>query len=167
MNSKTILILFVTLLHFTVTVLGQHPNIWQIISTDDRLTTLATALKAAGLDESSQQAGSLTVFAPTDTAFSKVSPEIVQHLSDPQNKNELAAILLYHAIGDRVLTSANLMGMNLSTRLETLAGGFITITKQGNQVKINNATVIAAEILASNGIIHIIDAVLMPLSSST
>jgi uncharacterized surface protein with fasciclin (FAS1) repeats len=124
------------------------------------------ALSAAGLDGATQQVGSMTVFAPSDTAFSKVPPEIVQRLSDPQNKNELAGLLTYHAIGNRTLTSTDLIGMNLPARLQTLTGGFITITKQGNQVKINDATVVASDILASNGIIHIIDTVLMPASSS-
>lgn len=126
---------------------------------------LSTALKAAGLEEATQQANSITVFAPSDTAFSKVPPEIVQRLSDPQNKNELAELLSYHAIGNRVLTSTELIGMNLPARLETLTGNFITVSKQGNQVKINGATVVASDILASNGIIHIIDTVLMSTSS--
>ncbi len=63
--------------------LGQHSNSWQIVNTDERLKILPTTLKAAGLDEASQQAGSITVFVLTDAAFAKVPPEIVQRLSDP------------------------------------------------------------------------------------
>jgi len=121
-------------------------NIWQIVNKDERLKILPTTLKAAGLDEASQQAGSITVFA----AFGKVPPEIVQRLSDPQNKNELVELLAYHAIGDRVLTSTELIGMNLPARLETLTGDFITVTKQNNQVKINDAIVVASDIMAKD-----------------
>jgi uncharacterized surface protein with fasciclin (FAS1) repeats len=121
-------------------------NIWQIVNKDERLKILPTTLKAAGLDEGSQQAGSITVFA----AFGKVPPEIVQRLLDPQNKNELVELLAYHAIGDRVLTSTELIGMNLPARLETLTGDFITVTKQNNQVKINDAIVVASDIMAKD-----------------
>jgi uncharacterized surface protein with fasciclin (FAS1) repeats len=151
---------------FLCNCIGQNPNIWQVVSKDNRLTILALALEAAGLNEASQQAGSITVFAPNDAAFSKVPLEIVQRLSDPQNKNELIELLSYHAIGEKILTSTALTGMNLPARLETITGGFITVTRQGNQIKINNATVIASDILASNGIIHIIDTVLIPPSLS-
>jgi uncharacterized surface protein with fasciclin (FAS1) repeats len=104
------------------------------------------------------------VFVPIDAAFVEVPPEIVQCLSDPQNKNELAELLAYHAIDDRVLTSTELIGMNVPAHLETITDDFITVTKQGNQVKINDAIVVASDILASNGIIHTIDAVLMTTS---
>jgi len=145
--------------------LGQQPNVWEFVSKDNSLTILASALKAAGLDEASQQPASFTVFAPNDEAFSKVPTEIAQHLSDPKNKNELIEALSYHAIGDRALKSTDLIGMNLPARLQTLTGKFITVTKQGDEIKINNATIIASDIMANNGIIHIIDAVLMAPST--
>ncbi len=134
----------------------------QIVNNDDRLKTLAFALKAAGLDEDAEQDGSITLFAPTDAAFSEVPPETVQFLSDPQNKDELIKVLAYHAIGNKALTSTDLIGLDLPARLQTLSGDFITVTTEDNQVKINDATVVAADILASNGIVHIIDAVLVP-----
>jgi len=144
--------------------IDQDSNIWQIINKDDRLQILAMALKAAGLEEAIQQVGSITIFAPTDDAFEKVPPEIVERLSDPQNKNELAELLAYHAIVNSVLTSTELLEMDLPAQLATLTGDFITVTKQGDQVKINDATIVTSNILASNGIIHVIDAVLMPKS---
>jgi uncharacterized surface protein with fasciclin (FAS1) repeats len=85
-------------------------------------------------------------------------------LSKSQNRNEFAELFAYHAIGDRVLTSTELLEMHLLVRLETLTGDFITVTKHDDQVKINDATVVTSDILASNGIIHVIDAVLMPKS---
>ncbi len=144
----------------------QKPNLWEIITTDDRLKILALALQAADLDDVTEQLGSTTVFAPSDAAFAKVPQDIITQLLDPANKNELATILAYHAVGEKILTSTDILKMNLPLRLQTLSGDYVTITKQGNQVKVNDATVITADIMASNGIIHIIDAVLVPESSS-
>jgi len=145
--------------------LGELPNILQIVNNDTRLTALSMALKAADLTETSEQPGSYTLFAPTDAAFSKLPPEVVERLSDPANKNELIQALAYHAIADKALTSTDLIGLNLPASLQTLSGDFITVTKEGDQVKINDATVIEADILASNGVVHIIDAVLIPTLS--
>ncbi|CAF2629723.1 unnamed protein product [Rotaria sp. Silwood2] len=158
-----ILVLFGTVLHQIAAVIDQHPNIWQIVNKDDRLKILTMALKAAGLEEASQQGTLFTVFAPSDAAFRKVPTDIAERLSDPQNKDELAKLLSYHAVGNRNLTSSELLKMDLPARLETLIGDFITVTKQGDQIKINNATIIESDILASNGVIHIIDSVLMPI----
>lgn len=84
----------------------------------------------------------------------------MQYFSDSQNKDQLVELLSYHAIGDKTLTSSDLSKLDLPARLETLIGDFLTVTKQDDQLKINNATIVAADILASNGIIHIIDTVL-------
>ncbi len=102
------------------------------------------------------------MFAPSDEAFAKVPQDVVAHFTDPANKDDLAQLLSYHAVGEKSLTSTDILDMDLPLRLETLSGQYITINKQGNQVKINDATVIAADIEANNGIIHIIDSVLMP-----
>ncbi|CAF1201580.1 unnamed protein product [Rotaria sordida] len=163
MNSAMIFILFGTFLHQIAAVADQQSNIWQIVNKDDRLKILAMALKAADLeDAASQQKPIVTAFAPNDAAFNKVPNDIADRLSDPKNKDELAQLLSYHVIEGRNLTSSELLKMNLPARLQTATGGFITITKQGNEIKINNATIIESDILASNGIIHIIDSVLMP-----
>ncbi len=123
------------------------------------------AINLAGLDEASQQPGSITVFAPSNEAFSKVPQESVERLTDPQNKNELAQLLSYHVIGYIAVTSSELSVMSLPVRLQTLTGDFITVSKQGNQLKINDASVVQSDIRASNGIVHIIDTVLIPTSS--
>lgn len=146
--------------------LGQLPNIYEIINNDDRLETLAKAIKLAELDEATQQSGSFTVFAPSNAAFSKVPQENVDRLSNPENKDELAQLLSYHAIGDKALTSTELSEMNLPTNLQALTGDFIIVSKQDNELKINDASIIESDISASNGIIHIIDTVLtIPKSS--
>jgi len=145
--------------------IDQNPNLFEIINKDDRLKILAMALKAVDVDEAGQMATSATLFAPSDDAFAKIPQDIIERLSDPQNKNELAELLAYHAVGDQTLTSTDILKLNLPARLQTLSGDYITITKQGDQVKVNDATVITPDIMASNGVIHIIDTVLMPESS--
>ncbi|CAF3711658.1 unnamed protein product [Rotaria sp. Silwood1] len=110
--------------------------------------------------------GPYTLFAPNDEAFNKVPQEIVDRLSDPKNREELAMVLGYHAVIGRALTAAQIQAMSLPARLETLAGDFVTVTRQNNQIKVNDATVIASDIVASNGIIHVIDKVLMPPSKN-
>ncbi|CAF0774516.1 unnamed protein product [Adineta ricciae] len=111
MNSSVILMLFLTLLHNIDIVTGDN------------------VLKAAGAEEASQQAGSFTVSAPTDSAFAKILQEIVQRLLDPKNRDQLDEILFYHAIGNK--------------------SNFIAIIKQRTQIKTNNATVVASNIMAN------------------
>ena len=134
---------------------------FELLKKDDRLKTLAAILKAAGLESESQQPGSVTVFAPTNSAFAQIPAAVIQRLSNPTNRNELIGLLLHHVIADKALTSSQLVAMNLPARLETLAGQFVTVTKQGNQMRIDNATVLTADLMASNGVIHVIDSVLI------
>ena len=124
------------------------------------------ALQAAGFDQASQQPGLVTVFAPSDAAFAKIPPEAAEFLRDPQNSEILGGLLSYHAINNRILTSTELLNMELPASFETLLGQPVTISRQAGRLKINNATIVAADILASNGIIHIIDSVLRPPSSN-
>lgn len=165
-GTDGLLSIFTTFLMMLLRYLDQNPSVWDIVNKDSRLTVLAAALKAADLEEGSKEPGSGTIFAPTDAAFAKVPPAVVQRLSDPKNKDELARLLVYHVIGDQSLTSAQLLRMNLPTRLETLTGDFVTVAKQGNQIKVNDATVVTADVVASNGIIHLIDTVLSPPPSN-
>ena len=161
-----ILRIFNTFLMMLLHCLDQNPSVWDIVNKDSRLTILAAALKAADLEDDSKKLDMSTIFAPTDAAFAKVPQAVAQRLSDPKNKDELARLLVYHVIGDQSLTSGQLLRMNLPTRLETLTGDFVTVAKQGNQIKVNDATVVAADVVASNGIIHLIDTVLSPPPSS-
>jgi hypothetical protein len=120
-------------------------------------TTLVTALQAAGLDGVLRGPGPFTVFAPTDAAFAKIPPATLNALlADPDGL--LTEILLYHVVSGKVLST------DLSNGLKspTLQGDTVTFTIAGSSVKVNSANVIAADVMASNGVIHVIDEVLIP-----
>ena len=121
--------------------------------------TLAAALEAAGLIDALKGAGPFTVFAPTDEAFAKLPTGTVESLLRPENKEKLKAILLYHVVSGNV--PANKV-MKLNGRsVKTLQGSSIKVrTKHG--VRIDNASVTQTDVKTSNGVIHIIDTVLMP-----
>lgn len=120
-------------------------------------STLATALDAAGLIETLKGDGPFTMFAPTDSAFAKVPRQTLDDLLQPENKEKLAAILSYHVVPGRV-TSREVFARNSAT---TLQGQKLKISK-GDDVKVNDAKVVVTDVEASNGVIHVIDSVLMP-----
>jgi uncharacterized surface protein with fasciclin (FAS1) repeats len=120
--------------------------------------TLVTALQAAGLVETLKGKGPFTVFAPTDDAFAKLPAGTVDELLKPENKQKLIAILTYHVVPGKV-TAAQAMKVNSA---KTVNGESLNISTQGGTVMINDATVTKADIMCSNGVIHVIDTVLMP-----
>ncbi len=120
--------------------------------------TLVAALQAADLVNALKGPGPFTVFAPTDEAFKKLSPGTVESLLKPENREKLRAILAYHVISGKV-TSAEAAKLKSA---KTLNGQEITIRARDGRVMINNAKVIKADIPASNGVIHVIDTVLLP-----
>lgn len=120
--------------------------------------TLTTALKAAGLVETLKGKGPFTVFAPTDGAFAKLPAGTVDSLLKPENKQKLTAILTYHVVAGNV-KAADVVKL---TSAKTLNGESVTIKTAGGKVMINDATVVKADITATNGTIHVIDTVLMP-----
>ncbi|CAF2737223.1 unnamed protein product [Rotaria sp. Silwood2] len=124
------------------------------------------SLEAIGVTEETETDGPFTLFAPNDAAFKKVPQDIFDRLSDPKNREELALAIGYHAVAGKALTAAQIQAMSLPARLETITGEFVTVTRQNNQIKVNDATIIASDIVGSNGIIHVIDKVLMPPSKS-
>lgn len=124
-------------------------------------STLATALGAAGLIDALKKEGPFTVFAPTDDAFAKIPPQTLSELLQPENKQKLTAILTYHVVPGRV-TAQDVANLNSAT---TLQGQTVKISKQDG-VKINDAKVIAQNVEATNGIIHVIDSVLMPSTAA-
>ena len=128
----------------------------------NNFSTLATALGAAGLIETLKGEGPFTMFAPTDAAFAKVPRQTLIDLLQPENKQRLAAILSYHVVPGRV-PSHQVFAMNSAT---TLQGQKLTISKH-DEVKINEAKVIVTDLQATNGVIHIIDSVLMPGTNAT
>jgi uncharacterized surface protein with fasciclin (FAS1) repeats len=122
-------------------------------------TTLVTALKAAGLVETLKGPGPFTVFAPTDDAFAKLPAGTVQDLLKPENKAKLVKILTYHVVPGKV-TSKELAGKKLMVK--TVEGSEVSIDATQGGVTVDGAHVIKADIDTSNGVIHVIDAVIMP-----
>ncbi len=125
---------------------------------DGRFTTLAAALGAADLVETLKGEGPFTVFAPTDDAFAKLPAGTVESLLLPENKQKLTDILLYHVVSGKVM-AADVVTLS---EAETVLGQNVTITVKDGKVYINDSEVIITDIMTSNGVIHVIDAVLLP-----
>jgi uncharacterized surface protein with fasciclin (FAS1) repeats len=121
-------------------------------------TTLVTAVKAAGLVDTLKGTGPFTVFAPTDAAFAKLPKGTVEDLLKPENKAKLTAILTYHVIPGKVM-AADIAGKK--TNVKTVQGSEIAVDATKG-VMVDNATVVTADVAASNGVIHAIDTVVMP-----
>jgi len=120
--------------------------------------TLAAALQAAGLVETLKSAGPFTVFAPTDEAFAKLPAGTVEDLLKSENKAKLQAILTYHVVSGKVM-SGDAMGLRAA---KTVNGQEFAIRKQAGGLMVDNANVVKADIEASNGVIHVIDQVILP-----
>ncbi len=120
-------------------------------------TTLVTAVQAAGLVDTLKGEGPFTVFAPTDAAFAALPEGTVETLLKPENKDQLVSILTYHVVPGAVRSSDLTEGMTAAT----VQGGNVTFTLDGG-AKVNGANITAADIAASNGVIHVIDTVIMP-----
>jgi len=122
--------------------------------------TLAAALQAAGLIETLKGAGPFTVFAPTDEAFAKLPAGTVENLLKPENKAQLAAILTYHVVPGNVL-AAQVVTMN-GADVKTVNGQTVKIGVMGGKVTVNGANVVTTDVKATNGVIHVIDTVILP-----
>ncbi|WP_254277049.1 fasciclin domain-containing protein [Halomonas sp. 3H] len=120
--------------------------------------TLVAAVEAAGLVDTLKGEGPFTVFAPTDEAFAALPEGTLEELLMPENQETLQAILTYHVVAGKVMAE-DAMGLESA---ETVQGQSITITTMDGSVMINDATVIQADIETSNGVIHVIDGVLLP-----
>ncbi|WP_212523066.1 fasciclin domain-containing protein [Actibacterium sp. MT2.3-13A] len=125
-----------------------------------QFATLVAAVQAAGLAETLKGDGPFTVFAPTDAAFAALPDGTVEDLLKPENKDKLAAILTYHVVPGKVMSGDLSDGMMAATA----EGSEVTIKTMGG-VKVDGANVVTADIEASNGVIHVIDAVIMPPSA--
>ncbi len=120
--------------------------------------TLVAAIQAADLEATLRGAGPFTVFAPTDEAFAKLPPGTLENLLKPENKSQLQAILTYHVVPGKVMASDAAM----LTSAKTVNGQSFRITESGSGLMVDKATVIKADIPASNGVIHVIDQVIIP-----
>ena len=125
---------------------------------NDQFSTLVAAVKAAGLVDTLKGDGPFTVFAPTNDAFAKLPAGTVDSLLLPENKDKLIAVLTYHVVPGKVM-SGDIAGKKLTAA--TVQGSNVDIDAM-NGVKIDNASVIAADIETSNGVIHVIDTVILP-----
>ncbi|MEO8595421.1 MAG: fasciclin domain-containing protein [Candidatus Solibacter sp.] len=120
--------------------------------------TLVVAVKAAGLVDTLKGAGPFTVFAPTDEAFAKLPAGTVENLLKPENKDKLVAILTYHVVAGKVMAS----DARKVTSAKTVEGANIAIKAMGGGLMINNAHVTKADIECDNGVIHVVDTVILP-----
>ena len=125
-----------------------------------KFNTLVTAVKAAGLVDTLKGQGPFTVFAPTDAAFAKLPKGTVESLLKPENKDKLVKILTYHVVPGKIL-AGDIAGK--TAKVATVEGSKLSVDATAG-VRIDSATVVAADVAASNGVIHIIDTVVMPKS---
>jgi uncharacterized surface protein with fasciclin (FAS1) repeats len=120
--------------------------------------TLAAALQAAGLVDTLKGPGPFTVFAPTDEAFAKLPPGTVDNLLKPENHDKLVAILTYHVVPGKVMAK-DVVKLH---EAKTVNGKDVTIMTEGGKVMVDNANVVKTDIACSNGVIHVIDSVILP-----
>ena len=123
-----------------------------------KFTTLVAAVKAAGLVETLKGSGPFTVLAPSDEAFAKIPKETLQNLLKPENKKQLKEILTYHVVSGKVMAK-DVVGL---TEAKTVNGQSVEIAVADGKVSIDGANVVATDVECKNGVIHIIDAVIMP-----
>ena len=132
-------------------------NIVEIASGNKDFTTLVAAVVAAGLAETLSGDGPFTVFAPTNEAFAKLPAGTVEELIKPENKGKLAAILTYHVVAGKALSS----DLSDGQLIKTVNGQEVKVSV-GDNVKVDGAVVTTPDLEASNGVIHVIDSVIMP-----
>ena len=134
-------------------------DIVDVAASNGNFNTLVAAVKAAGLEDTLRSEGPFTVFAPTDAAFDALPEGTLDNLLLPENKDTLVGILTYHVIPGAV-KAGDVLGANLS--VETVNGATLPIVGTGDGVAVGDANVTTADIEASNGVIHVIDKVLLP-----
>lgn len=149
----------------TIAMAGHHSmkkeqalDIVDVAVSAGQFTTLAAALDAADLISTLKGEGPFTVFAPTDAAFEKLPAGTVDMLLKPENKDQLIAVLTYHVVPGRVM-AADVVKLSGAT---TVNGADVAIAVVDGDVRIDNATVVKTDIGASNGVIHVIDTVILP-----
>jgi len=156
----------------TEATMPEQETIAEIAMGNEDFSTLVTAVKAAGLAETLNSEGPFTVFAPTSAAFDKLPEGTVSTLVEPANKEKLAGILKYHVVSGEYMAADVVKAINDndgSFTIPTVLGGELTATLEGENVILtdaagNKSTVIMTDVDASNGVIHAIDAVVMPKS---
>jgi uncharacterized surface protein with fasciclin (FAS1) repeats len=138
---------------------NKSPDIVDVAQSAGSFNTLVAAVGAAGLVDTLKSEGPFTVFAPTDEAFAALPAGTVETLLKPENKDKLTAILTYHVLPGKVM-AADIVGKRLN--VATVNGKNVHVNGRGKVVHVNKASVISADVPASNGVIHVIDKVLLP-----
>lgn len=156
--SKIVCGAVIALFTLTATVKAQSKDIVDLAVGNDNLKTLVAAVKAGGLVEVLKGDGPFTVFAPTDEAFAALPKGTLEMLLKPENKDKLVAILTYHVVSGKVMSTDLKNGQQAAT----VQGEKVKVSISGKTVKINDAKVIAADVKASNGVVHVIDKVILP-----
>jgi uncharacterized surface protein with fasciclin (FAS1) repeats len=158
LKTATLGIAIITLMLSAGTHAQQGKDIVETAMAAGSFTTLAKALQAADLVDTLKGQGPFTVFAPTDEAFAKLPAGTLNDLLKPENKQKLQRILSYHVVPGRV-SSADVVKLRTA---KAVSGDTIDITVRGGAVDVDNARVVKTDIQASNGIIHVIDSVILP-----
>jgi uncharacterized surface protein with fasciclin (FAS1) repeats len=143
---------------FSTNAAGHGNDVVHVAIKDGNFKTLVTAIKAAGLEETLMGEGPFTVFAPTDEAFAKLPDGTVEDLLKPENKDKLVSILTYHVVPGKVL-STDLAGKKMDVK--SVQGSELMIDATDG-VTINDARVIKADVMGSNGVVHVVDTVIIP-----
>ncbi|WMN06841.1 fasciclin domain-containing protein [Marivirga arenosa] len=154
-----VVVLSVFVLGLSFSVKAQNKNIVELAVGTESLSTLVTAVKAAGLVETLSGAGPFTVFAPTNAAFEALPDGVLESLLKPENKDQLVAVLTYHVIGAKVMST----DLKEGQKAKTVQGEEVSISLKGGAT-VSGANVAKADIKASNGVVHVIDAVVLPPS---
>jgi uncharacterized surface protein with fasciclin (FAS1) repeats len=139
---------------------AQSKDIVGLAVGNDNLSTLVAAVKAGGLVETLQGDGPFTVFAPTDEAFAALPKGTLEMLLKPENKDKLVAILTYHVVSGQVMST----DLSDGQKAKTVQGEDVNVAINNAGVKISGANVVAADVKAKNGVVHVIDRVILPPS---
>jgi uncharacterized surface protein with fasciclin (FAS1) repeats len=137
---------------------GQKTTIVDVAASNGSFSTLVAAVQAAGLVDTLSGKGPFTVFAPTDEAFAKLPAGTVESLLRPENIDKLRAVLTYHVVPGKV-TAKDVVKLRTA---KTVQGSNVSIAVVDGTVKIDGASVVTADVAASNGVIHVIDTVILP-----
>lgn len=159
--KKSLLVIFFLITSSGIAIAGGHmKNLVETAASNDAFKTLVAAVKAAGLVGTLAGKGPFTVFAPTDEAFAKLPDGTVESLLKPENKEKLISILTYHVIPGKVMSK----DIKPSQMVKTVNGQQVSIKLSYGKVSVEGANVTAADVEADNGVIHIIDTVILPKS---
>lgn len=139
---------------------AQSKDIVDLAAGNENLSTLVAAVKAGGLVETLKSDGPFTVFAPTNEAFAALPEGTLEMLLMPENKDKLVAILTYHVVAGKVMSS----DLSNGQKAKTVQGESVMVDISYGNVKIGGAKVIGADVAASNGVVHVIDKVILPPS---